>query len=166
MLPLWSWARRQAEYMSFGAVLVAAAAGGHGWRVTYLGTGLPAVEIAGSALRTGARAVALSIVYPADDPNLAHELTALRRYLPAGTTVIAGGRSAPAYCIALEEIGATTASSLADLCGVLGESAFPGRGGAGSIDLTRISRSIRGGCACIRSLRISIDFNCHAPSTW
>ncbi len=98
-----------------GAVLVAAAASNHGWRVTYLGASLPAVEIAGSAVRTGARAVALSIVYPVDDPHLPAELAALRRSLPEGVEIVVGGRAAPAYRAALAEIRAELTHSLGDL---------------------------------------------------
>lgn len=98
-----------------GAVLVSAAASSHGWRVTYLGTSLPAVEIAGAVLRTGARALALSIVYPADDPNLPAELTALKRHLPADVAVVAGGRAVVAYASALASIGAEVAEDLRDL---------------------------------------------------
>jgi methanogenic corrinoid protein MtbC1 len=115
-----------------GAVLVAAAASGHGWRVAYLGTGLPAVEIAGTAVRTGARAVALSIVYPTDDPNLSRELVALRRYLPGSVTVVAGGRAAAAYHTSLEEIGATTAGSLSDLSAILDGIRLPRVAGSGA----------------------------------
>jgi methanogenic corrinoid protein MtbC1 len=98
-----------------GAVLVSAAASGHGWRVTHLGTSLPAVEIAGAVQRTGARALALSIVYPADDPHLPAELTALKRHLPADVAVVAGGRAAPAYASALTSVGAVVAEDLRDL---------------------------------------------------
>lgn len=98
-----------------GAVLVAAAGTGHGWRVTYLGPSLPAVEIAFAVLRTAARALALSIVYPADDPDLPAELTTLKRYLPDSVAVVAGGRAAPAYRPALEAMGAVIADDLPGL---------------------------------------------------
>lgn len=98
-----------------GAVLVTAAATGHGWRVTYLGTSLPAVEIACAVRRTAARALALSIVYPADDPDLPAELATLKRYLPDSVPVVAGGRAAPAYRPALEAMGAVLADDLPGL---------------------------------------------------
>lgn len=88
-----------------GAVLVAAAANDLGWRVVYLGTSLPAAEIAGAALQHEARAVALSIVYPEDDPSLDLELRALRRFLPA-TQILVGGRASAAYVSSLKAIGA------------------------------------------------------------
>lgn len=98
-----------------GAILVAAAASGHGWRVTYLGTGLPAVEIAGAVARTGARALALSLVYPADDPQLPGELQLLKRFLPESLAIVVGGRAAAAYRSALEAIGAVLAKDLRGL---------------------------------------------------
>ncbi len=90
----------------FGALLAAATAASHGWRVVYLGTSLPAVEIAEAALRTRATAVALSLVYPADDPGIAKELRELRAALPPGTAILAGGAATADYAAALEAIGA------------------------------------------------------------
>ncbi len=95
-----------------GAVMVSAVAANLGWRSVYLGPNLPAHEIAGAALRNEAAAVALSIVYPEDDPNLAHELTELARLLPARTRILAGGRAAPAYVSTLVRIGALYAERL------------------------------------------------------
>lgn len=102
-----------------GAVLVAAAASAVGWRVTYLGTSLPAAEIAGAANADLVRAVALSIVYPEDDPALPAELELLRKYLPEKIALLAGGRAARAYQPTLEKIGAILCGDLDHLCGVL-----------------------------------------------
>jgi len=99
-----------------GAVMVAAAATDLGWRVTYLGTSLPAAEIAGTAMHSSARAVALSIVYPADDEQLPGELEKLRRYLPAEVTIIIGGRASASYEEAIKRIGATRSGSLSEFC--------------------------------------------------
>ena len=98
-----------------GAVMVAAAASNLGWRVTYLGTNLPAAEIAGAAKQNRARAVALSLVYPEDDAKLAAELETLRRYLPADTKILCGGRACDAYREILQQVGAIHAGTLADL---------------------------------------------------
>ncbi|WP_221032776.1 MerR family transcriptional regulator [Actomonas aquatica] len=98
-----------------GAVLTAAAAGNQGWRVLYLGANLPALEIAAAARQTSARAVALSIVHPADDPRLPGELLALREALPLPTAIIVGGRSASYYRATLDRIAAFTPSGLPDL---------------------------------------------------
>lgn len=110
-----------------GAVLVTAAATSHGWRAAFVGASLPAVEIAGSAVSMRARAVALSIVFPDDDPALGPELEALRRFLPPEVAIIVGGRAAPAYRTSLERIGASLARDLAELYGILNDLRLPAR---------------------------------------
>ena len=102
-----------------GAFMVAVAATHLGWRVAYLGASLPAAEIAGAAQQNNAAAVALSIIYPEDDPNLPEELLALRRYLPEQTRIIVGGRAAPAYGETLARIGAIVVDTLGDCCEAL-----------------------------------------------
>lgn len=77
-----------------GVLMVSTVAVAVGWRAIYLGPNLPAEEIAAAVERTGAKIVALSIVYPEDDPRLSGELKKLRRYLTDGTVIIAGGRAA------------------------------------------------------------------------
>jgi methylmalonyl-CoA mutase cobalamin-binding domain/chain len=89
-----------------GALLAAATAASEGWKVIYLGTNLPAEEIAGAAAQARARAVALSIVHPSDDPRLPAEIEKLRRYLSNGVAVLVGGRSAAQYVETLQAIGA------------------------------------------------------------
>ena len=98
-----------------GALLVGATAAHLGWQVTYLGASLPAAEIAGAAVQKRARAVALSLVYPEDDPWLPGELTRLRDALPATMTLLVGGRAAPAYRKVLERIGAEMIEGLPQL---------------------------------------------------
>jgi DNA-binding transcriptional MerR regulator/methylmalonyl-CoA mutase cobalamin-binding subunit len=95
-----------------GILLAGAVASNLGWRVTQLGASLPAVEIASAARLTGARAIALSIVYPEDDPNLGAELVQLRELAPADAAILAGGRAAPAYLPALEKARYTHVASL------------------------------------------------------
>lgn len=86
-----------------GALLVVATALSMGWRATYLGPNLPAEEIAAAARDTGARAVALSITYPPDDPRLADELARLVHLLDGGPPLLVGGKSAAGYAGQLEE---------------------------------------------------------------
>ena len=102
-----------------GAVMVAAAASDVGWNTIYLGPSLPPGEIASAAVKNKARAVALSIVYPLDDPHLGKELQSLRKHLPAQTALIVGGRGAPAYAEVLEEIGALQPATLRELYDLL-----------------------------------------------
>ncbi len=98
-----------------GALICAITAASEGWRVTYLGPNLPAEEIAGAALQNHARAVALSIVYPGDDPHLASELQRLRRCLSEDIAILAGGHSCENYHQALDAIGAVRLPNLLSL---------------------------------------------------
>lgn len=98
-----------------GAALVTNLARRMGWNVSYLGPSLPAEEIARAAVRSEALAVALSIVYPADDPQLPVELRRLRRFIPASTSLLVGGRSAGAYHEVIKDIGATLITDLPSL---------------------------------------------------
>ncbi len=88
-----------------GALLAAATAVDHGWRVIYLGPNLPPEETAGAFLQAKADAVAISIVYPGDDPALVNQLRLLRRLLPPETPILAGGRATHDYEGALRETG-------------------------------------------------------------
>ncbi|MDX1950637.1 MAG: MerR family transcriptional regulator [Verrucomicrobiota bacterium] len=102
-----------------GALLAGAAAANLGWRVVYLGASLPAAEIAGSVLQSRARAIALSLVYPEDDPRLGNELMRLREHVGPGVPVLVGGRAMPAYERALKEVGAIPIRDLGHLCSTL-----------------------------------------------
>ena len=98
-----------------GAVIVGAAAADLGWRIVYLGPSLPPAEIASAAVQNKAKAVALSIIYPEDDPDLPRELEALRKYMPNHIPIIVGGRAASSYGAVLGRIGAVQPSSLSAL---------------------------------------------------
>lgn len=98
-----------------GALMVAAVASSEGWRTTYLGPDLPPEEIAAAARDQGARVVALSLVYPPDDPHLGDDLRRLRRLLPAPVSLIVGGRASHAYGEILDEIGAVRVHDLRGL---------------------------------------------------
>ena len=93
-----------------GALIASNTAAAEGWDVIYLGAGLPAEEFASAVSLKDSSAVALSIVYPGDDPYLPAELRKLRRLLGEGVEIIAGGKSAYRYFEALEEISARIAS--------------------------------------------------------
>lgn len=95
-----------------GALLAAASAAAAGWRVTYLGADLPGREIALAAERTGARAVALSLIHPARDPGMGAELKAIRKGLPAGVPILAGGSAAVGYRKEVEAAGGTVLEGL------------------------------------------------------
>lgn len=97
-----------------GALMAAVAAASEDWRVIYLGPNLPADEIAYAATQTGARVVALSIVYPADDIRLPDELRRLRAQVPQDTAIIIGGHGSEGYAQVLEELGALRPRNLDD----------------------------------------------------
>lgn len=99
-----------------GATLAAAAAANAGWKTLYLGTNLPAAEIASAALQNKCHAVALSVVYPEGDPHVSSELTALRRYLPASVKMVVGGRAARSYSDVLADIQAQRVEDLTEFC--------------------------------------------------
>ncbi len=114
-----------------GALLAAATAAGEGWQVTYLGPDLPPEEIAAAARQTKARAVALSITYPPDDPLLSDDLRRLRRLLGPGTALVVGGRACPAYSPVLQEVGAFLVDDLGALRRGINRLRPPDRGRAG-----------------------------------
>jgi len=103
------------QHHELGAMLAAATASQHGWRVTYLGPDLPADDIALAARQARADVVALSILYPQDDPRLPDELRRLRRGLAPSVAIVAGGAGIDAYRDVLEEIGAERFAGLAAL---------------------------------------------------
>jgi len=94
------------QHHEIGAMLAALKAAAEGWQVVYLGPNLPAASISEAAIATSAKAVALSLIYPADDPKLAPELKQLREDLPGSVMIIVGGQAAGAYRPVLHDIGA------------------------------------------------------------
>lgn len=98
-----------------GALLVTAIARDLGWQVIYLGPSLPSEEIAACAQARKVRAVALSVVYPSDDPKVPEELSNLRCLLPSHIAMILGGRAAYGYYQALRVPDVQLINGLADL---------------------------------------------------
>jgi DNA-binding transcriptional MerR regulator/methylmalonyl-CoA mutase cobalamin-binding subunit len=103
----------------FGALVVGAAAAALNWRVAYLGTSLPAQDVAEVAASTGSELIALSIVYPTDDPEVAAQLRALREYAGPDAQIIVGGRGALHYLDAIDAIGARVVTHLPELVDLL-----------------------------------------------
>jgi len=89
-----------------GALIAAVVAASSGWKVIYLGTNLPAEEIGAVVSYLNAKVVALSLVYPSDDPALPKELKKLKQILSSNVSIIAGGRAADGYLNVLDEIEA------------------------------------------------------------
>ncbi len=97
-----------------GALIAGAAASDRGWKVVYLGPSLPPEEIAGAFHQCKADALALSIIYPADDPGLPAQLRSIRHLLP-DAPIIAGGNAASGYSGALGDIGATVCNDIPEI---------------------------------------------------
>ena len=95
---------------NLGALLAAATVASSGWQSVYLGGDLPGDEIAEAARRTGARVVALSLVWPESEPEVEDEIRALAGGMPEETALLVGGSSAGSYAGVLEEVGATLLS--------------------------------------------------------
>ena len=99
----------------FGALFAAATAAAQGWRVIYLGTDLPAEDIATAVRETGAEAVALSIVYPSEDPEFDGELKELRLSLPPAVPVLVGGAGTQSCKLTLDQIEAVQLTDMEEL---------------------------------------------------
>jgi DNA-binding transcriptional MerR regulator/methylmalonyl-CoA mutase cobalamin-binding subunit len=102
-----------------GALLAAAAARGMGWCTTYLGPSVPAEEIVACAQTREARAVALGLAHPADDPQVLEQLRQIRRLLPERTAMIIGGRAAASYHKSLEVANVILVCDVSDFASIL-----------------------------------------------
>jgi DNA-binding transcriptional MerR regulator/methylmalonyl-CoA mutase cobalamin-binding subunit len=108
-----------------GAMMAAVAAAVAGWKVIYMTPNMPSREIVATALQVNARALALSMTYPADDPQIATELRFLRDQLPADVALFVGGQAAASYLPLLDQIGAVHLTKINDIIESLG--AYRGR---------------------------------------
>jgi len=98
-----------------GALAAAVTAASEGWNVIYLGPDVPAEEILAAVNQAATTVLALSVVYPADDPRLAEELRMLGRHLPSRTRLLVGGRAGSKYRTAIEAAGGKYLGSMQDL---------------------------------------------------
>lgn len=85
----------EGERHANGALMAAATAASEGWRVIYLGADLPPAEIAETAVRTGARAVGISMVLSGKTRTSAH-LRELEKGMPANAKLLVGGTGSKA----------------------------------------------------------------------
>ncbi|NOS90067.1 MAG: MerR family transcriptional regulator [Methylococcaceae bacterium] len=88
-----------------GALLAAIMAELSGWDVTYLGTNLPAEEIAAGVKYTQALALTISLSFAADDHVVPKELRRLKKLIGNDVALIVGGRAAGHFQPVLSEIG-------------------------------------------------------------
>lgn len=101
----------EGQYHETGAMIGAALAASDGWQVTYLGSSLPAEDIASVVNQKKSGCVFLSIVYPNDDPALYVQLRKLRQCVGDKTFIIVSGNAAEGYKDALLGINAYIVST-------------------------------------------------------
>lgn len=89
------------------ALIVAAAAAADGWRVTYVGAGVPADDVAETLQHVGAQVLALSVAAASGDRVIPRELRRLRALLPARVEFLVVATTAGVQRAALHETGAT-----------------------------------------------------------
>jgi len=104
-----------------GSMMAAVAAAVAGWKVIYMMPSMPSRDIVAAALQVKARAVALSMTYPEDDPQIAVELRFIKEQLPEDVSLFVGGQAAASYLPLLEQIGAVYISKFNDIIEPLGE---------------------------------------------
>jgi DNA-binding transcriptional MerR regulator/methylmalonyl-CoA mutase cobalamin-binding subunit len=97
------------------AVMATAGAAIEGWRVTYLGPGVPVSEIAVAAASTSARAVSVTVPRAGNNDLLLQELRALRVRLAARVPLLAGGAGALEIAAELRGAGVHVIENLTDL---------------------------------------------------
>ena len=97
-----------------GSLMVAITAMRAGWEVVYAGPGLPAEEIVHAVETRNARAVALSLCYPSDDPRIDGQLVKLRGLLGQQLPIYIGGQAADGYTPTLNAIAARRPATLRD----------------------------------------------------
>lgn len=102
-----------------GAFLTTFAASSEGWKTVFLGSNLPAEDIAAAALRVNAKAIALSIVYPDDDPYLSSDIQKMGILLPKSIKIIFGGQSVYGYKKEIDSIGGIIAGNMTALRNVM-----------------------------------------------
>jgi DNA-binding transcriptional MerR regulator/methylmalonyl-CoA mutase cobalamin-binding subunit len=102
------------QYHELGALMACAVAEEMGWEVVYLGTALPAEEIAAAVKQIGAKAVALSLCYRESDSRSLEELNRLRRLLDEEIPIFVGGKAAGAMRDRLSECGINCPADLAE----------------------------------------------------
>ena len=93
------------ERHEIGAAIVGASAAADGWNVLYLGADLPAEDVVAAAYASGARVVALSVVYAEERRSLLDEVGRIREALPPDIRVIVGGAGAHSMASSLRAVG-------------------------------------------------------------
>jgi methanogenic corrinoid protein MtbC1 len=103
------------QFHELGALMASLSASVMGWRSIFLGPNLPPEEIAGAVKANNASVLALSIIYPMDDPYLGSELVRLRRLIGDDVQILVGGRAAANYHGFIKDISGIYISNLEEL---------------------------------------------------
>lgn len=98
-----------------GATMAAVTAAQSGWNVIYLGANVPVEEIAFTADCKDARAVAISLSYPLDDPRAPELLTSLRQQMPHACHLLVGGIASNRHLPLLQALRALQSDDLTHL---------------------------------------------------
>jgi len=101
------------------ALVVAAAAAADGWRVTYVGPGVPPDDVAEILDHVGARVLALNLAAAPGDRVIPRELRRLRTLLPARVEILVVGTTAAVRRAAIADTGAAPLVGLTPLRGRL-----------------------------------------------
>jgi methanogenic corrinoid protein MtbC1 len=107
------------QHHDLGTQFVSALAVAEGWNVLNLGANIPARDIALTAEETGAEVVALSIVYPPDDPNVIDTLDQLGEHLHRSITLVVGGQAAGSYANNIKAAGGIEVQGSGDFVKIL-----------------------------------------------
>ncbi|HBC45749.1 MAG TPA: hypothetical protein DEO84_04450 [candidate division Zixibacteria bacterium] len=103
------------QFHELGALMASLSASVMGWRSIFLGPNLPPEEIAGAVKANNASVLALSMIYPMDDPYLGAELIRIRRLIGDDVQILVGGRAAANYHGFIEDISGIYISNLEEM---------------------------------------------------
>lgn len=112
------------QHHELGALMVTIVAVMDGWKVTYLGPNLPAVEISVAVQMSAASAIGLSLIYPVEDAHLADEFRILRAEVGPRLPILVGGSGSYYFRDVLAEVGAHVCLDLAHFRQALSEIAL------------------------------------------
>lgn len=108
-----------------GALMTAIIAASLNWKSIFLASDLPAEDIAAAVVGNKASALALSIIYPSDDPRLHKELRRIRDLLGNSIPLIIGGHSASGYNDTISKINGKLVANLGEFHEYLAQLSAP-----------------------------------------
>jgi DNA-binding transcriptional MerR regulator/methylmalonyl-CoA mutase cobalamin-binding subunit len=97
-----------------GAKIVATTTSYESWRVVYVGSDLPAESIAVAAKQSGARMIALSLIYPTQCPHMLEQVKAIRDQVAPEVLIVTGGSGAMAQREAITACGVRVLADLSE----------------------------------------------------